>query len=383
MAVSPLGITDSDGGAPKPRPWRRHARLLVGVAVLAVIALIAAALIPSGGGNGGTGANASKPFGVATTAHATPTKAAAARITTVFGSTIPAKDYGTKIARQEQGIDANGQLASDLSPVAPSAFAAPIAAYRHYAERWSTKLAAEVPALRAALASGDRLAAERAWGVAYSDYLHLGAVYGLLPGTIDQRIDGMPNTLPGDGSPGGPSASFSGLHRVEFGLWNGASPQSLVRWASQLQRDVVTLRRVLPTVQISPLDYATRAHEILEDAQRDLLSGTDVPWSGAGVLGTAAGLAATQEVIGTLTPVLQGRDNTLGEVQSWLLQLQGVLNRLRAAHRGTYPSLGQLTTAEREQLNGAMTGTLGALADVPGTLETTELPVIPKIPSGR
>jgi iron uptake system EfeUOB component EfeO/EfeM len=380
MAVSPLGISDSDGGHPNPRPWRRHARLLVGVAVLAVIALIAAALIPGGGGNSGT---PTKPFGVATTAHGAPAKAGPARITTVFGSTIPAKDYGTKIAQQEQGIDANGQLASDLSPVAPSAFAGPVAAYRHYAEHWAAKLAADLPALRAALAGGGRSASERAWGVAYSDYLHLGAVYGLLPGTIDQRIDGMPNTLPGNGSSGDPGASFSGLHRIEYGLWTGASPRSLGRWASQLQRDVVSLRRALPTVEISPLDYATRAHEILEDAQRDLLSGTDVPWSGDGVLGTAAGLAATQEVIGTLTPLLQGRDNTLGEVQSWLPQLQAVLNRLRAAHHGTYPSLGQLSTAQREQLNGAMTGTLGALADVPGTLETADLPVIPKIPGSR
>jgi iron uptake system EfeUOB component EfeO/EfeM len=142
----------------------------------------------------------------------------------------------------------------------------------------------------------------------------------------------------------------------------------------------VTLRRVLPTVDIDTLDYTLRAHEILEDAQRDFLSGTDVPWSGAGVLATAAGVAATQEVVRTLTPLLQGRDNTLGEVQSWLPQLEAVLNRIRADHHGTYPSLEQLTTAEREQLNGTMDGTLAALSLVPGTLDTTT-PNIPKLSS--
>jgi high-affinity iron transporter len=150
-----------------------------------------------------------------------------------------------------------------------------------------------------------------------------------------------------------------------------------------LQRDAVTLRQVLPSVQITPLDYATRAHEILEDAQRDLLSGMDVQWSGAGVLGTAAGLTATQEVIGTLTPLLQGRDNTLAEVDTWLPQLRAVLSQLRKAHHGTYPSLGQLTTTQHEQLDGTMAGTLAALSLVPGTLETTALPVIPKIPSAK
>jgi iron uptake system EfeUOB component EfeO/EfeM len=373
MAVEPLGI--SDGGAPNPRPWRRHGRLLLGLPALVAIALLAAALIPSGGTSG------SKPFGVAAVAgNVSTTNGLHAHVTTVFGSNIPAKQYGTQIARQEnQGIDANGQLASDLSPVAPSAFTGPVAAYKHYAEHWAAKLAADVPALHGALVGGNRAASERAWSVAYDDYLHLGAVYGLLPGTIDGQIDGMPHLLPGNG----PGSSFSGLHRIEYGLWTGASPRSLVSWATRLQHDVVTLRRVLPTVEIDPLDYAARAHEILEDAQRDFLSGTDVPWSGAGVLATAAGLAATQEVIGTLTPLLQGRDNTLGEVQSTLPQLQAALLRVRAAHHGTYPSLDELTTSQRELLNGTMTTALEALSLVPGTLETTDLPLIPKIPSTR
>ena len=124
-----------------------------------------------------------------------------------------------------------------------------------------------------------------------------------------------------------------------------------------------------------------RAHEILEDAQRDLLSGTDVPWSGAGVLGTAAGIAATQEVIGTLVPLLQGRDSTLAQVQTWLGQLENVFASLRSAHHGTWPTLDQLTTTQHEQLNGTLAGTLGALSLVPGTLETVPVPTIPSIPS--
>ena len=53
---------------------------------------------------------------------------------------------------------------------------------------------------------------------------------------------------------------------------------------------MVSLKHTLPRSEIDPLDYAARAHEILEDAQRDLMSGIQVPWSGAGVLGTAAGV---------------------------------------------------------------------------------------------
>ena len=84
-------------------------------------------------------------------------------------------------------------------------------------------------------------------------------------------------------------------------------------------------------------------------------------------------------MIGTLTPLLQGRDNTLAQVQSWLLRLQQVLDRVRGAHHGNWPSLDQLTPAQHEQVNGTLTGTLVALSLVPSTLETTRLKEIPKL----
>jgi hypothetical protein len=355
------------------RPSARAA--LVGVLALAAVVAV---VLTVGRGRQGTHL-------VPAAAHSNSTNPYPLHITTVVGSSIPAKQYGNELSKQQgsdtdDGTAPGATPAAPLTPVAPAAFAAPTAAYRAYAERWAATLAGEVPRLRAALAGGGRAGAQGQWDLAYSDYLHLGAVYGLLPGTLDERIDGLPHALPG---PGAPSLSFSGLHRIEMGLWTGAPPASLVAWAVRLQGDVGTLQRVLPTVQIDPLDYATRAHEILEDAQRDLLSGTDVPWSGAGVLGTAAGLAATKEVISTLTPLLEVRDGTLLDVNNWLDRLQSTLNQLRAAHGGSWPSLDQLTLTQREQLNGTLAGALGPLSQVPGSLETTRTPVIPKIPQSK
>ena len=135
---------------------------------------------------------------------------------------------------------------------------------------------------------------------------------------------------------------FAGLHRIEKGLWTGQPTRSLLPVVSALRSAVVALRHTLPSVAFDPLDYAARAHEILEDAQRDLMSGAQVPWSGAGVLGTVAGVAATQEVIRTLAPLLQGRDNTLVESENWLAQLRQTLNRVRLRD-GQWPTLAQLS----------------------------------------
>ena len=51
------------------------------------------------------------------------------------------------------------------------------------------------------------------------------------PGTIDQRIDGMPERLAGRRSDPG----FTGLHRIEMGLWTGAAPPPLAALATRLQ----------------------------------------------------------------------------------------------------------------------------------------------------
>lgn len=346
---------------------------MIAAAVLALAVLLGSGLSP-GGLFGGSS------FSVRRVANANSTHdPLGVRLTRVFGTTTPAKLYGTEIGQlEDQGINLKGQMISDLSPLPPAAFRQPVAEYKRYAARWLARVTSDDAVLSRALRSGRRAPSQRAWLTTWTAYLHLGAVYGEF-GTLDQEIDGMPGGLPGGAS----SLRFTGLHRIELGLWRGAKPRSLVRWSTLLAKNVTQLRRILPGVQIPPLDYATRAHEILEDAQRDLLSGMDVPGSGEGVAGTAAGLAATNEVVRTLTTVLGGRENTLAEVQNELLLLGQALTKVRREHHGRWPTLGQLTIAQRELLNGTLAGALGALEQLPGSLETTGLQEIPSIPTHR
>jgi iron uptake system EfeUOB component EfeO/EfeM len=266
---------------------------------------------------------------------------------------------------------------SELNPLSPGALNAPIAAYRVFAGHQLRLMEGQITRLGSALSSDDRAGAQAAWRGAFVHYLELGAVY--LQGQIadlNQAIDGNAGGLPG----GTASPQFSGLHRLELDLWTGAPLPSLVPWAQRLGVDVRKLRSVLPQVQIAPLDYATRAHEILEDAARDLLSGTDVPWSGEGVLGTAAGITATQEVIATLRPVLANRETVLAVVDVQLRGLQAAMMSIRAAHGGRLPTNSELSQHQSELLANAMGAALEALAQVPGALETTSTPTIPQIP---
>ena len=260
----------------------------------------------------------------------------------------------------------------------PSRFRTPIAQYRAYSIAQLGLMQQPLAALRSALAANDRPAAEAAWRAAYSRYLRLGAVY--LAGqvaTLNQEIDGTPGGLEG----GVASPEFRGLHKLEYGLWTGASPRSLIGTARHLQTSVRKLRSVLRGVSITPLEYATRAHEILEDAQRDLLSGADVPWSSEGPLGTYAGLEATKEVISTLRPLLYGQEGTYQLVERELAALKSTMDSIAAAHGGRQPANGQLSQSQAELLDGNLAGTLEALSQVPARLEVEVPPNPAPIPS--
>lgn len=269
---------------------------------------------------------------------------------------------------------------SELAPVPPAAFNAPIAAYRVFAVRQLGLMESQIARLQRALVAGDRAGAQDAWRGAFAHYLEIGAVYLSGPAAdLNQAIDGSAGGVVG----GTASPQFSGLHRLEFGLWTGSRLTSLLPWAVQLARDVNKLRVMLPHVQVPPLDYATRAHEILEDAVRDLLSGTDVSWSGEGVLGTAAGIAATSEIVGTLRPILTSRESVLPVVDTQLLSLQAAMASIKAAHGGRLPTNAELTQQQSELLDSAIGGALEALAQVPGALETTPTPTTPEIPPAQ
>lgn len=289
--------------------------------------------------------------------------------------------YDSRLSAQETADAADGRPTAagprpEVQPLSPRAFRAPVAAYRRYAIGDARAMAAPVAALRVAVARGDRGAARVAWGKAYDKYLLLGAAYGAL-GDLDGAIDGGPGGLPR----GVRDHGFTGLHRIEYGLWTGRSMASLRAPAALLTRDVARLPRALARLAISPLDYATRAHEILEDAQRDFLSGVAAPWSGAGVRATAAAWRATGVVLGTLHATLSGRGDALQGVESALGVLGAELSAVRRAHGGAYPALRALTRRERELLDGRLGRALEALSGIPGALETRLAPAIPVLPA--
>jgi hypothetical protein len=356
--VQPTGGKDGPVQAPRlprrPRRFRGAAILIGLLAVIVVGIFLGSALAPSHSDGRAGGTDSEGPVSVP--------NPLAGRVTTVVGTDVPAARFGEEAAaREDFGENLAGEKVSDILPISARRFVRPVKEYKAYAAGWIDRTIADARALRAALAGHSRPAARRAWETTWGDYMHLGADYGLF-GELEEGLEGT-------------------FRRLEWGLWTGRPLHSLTSRGEGLVTDLKHLRAALPGVEIDALDYATRGHEIVEDAQRDLLSGADVPWSHQGVLGTAGAVASAEEVFRTLKPLLSGRENTEPEVEYWLLRLHRFFGSLR--HDGRYPSTTEMGTAAHERMNGYVAGALSALQMVPSTLETKAPKAPPSIGSSE
>ena len=118
-------------------------------------------------------------------------------------------------------------------------------------------------------------------------------------------MDGLPDGLPrGVDDPG-----FTGLHRLEYGLYHGQGAAQLLPVVDALSGEIAGVQKNLTSDDIAgdPTNLPIRAHEILEDALRDHLSGIDDEGAGAAYAETYADTQVDQVVLGELAPLIDAR----------------------------------------------------------------------------
>ena len=252
-----------------------------------------------------------------------------------------------------------------VEPVTAADLTGPNRSYQAYAAQQLATLAHDVARLRTDAAAGDLAAAKRDWLAAQLDWERVGASYSSF-GAAGEAVGGLPDGLPG----GADDPDFTGLHRIEYGLYHGESAASLRGMIDRLTTDVATVRANLTGDDEAgdPTNLPLRAHEILEDAQRDHLSGLDDQGSGMAYALTYADTQATRTVLDVLTPLLTARmPNLVPTVTEQLGALQAALLVTRAG--GQWQPVDQLPLPARQRVNGALGALLETLSNAPGLLD--------------
>ncbi len=303
-----------------------------------------------------------------------PATSAPLSVTLSAGSYTLACFLSGKPAMSSAAVTVSG-TATATAPVAPrpvtlAELTPPNNAYQAYAARVLRTLSADVARIQADLKApgpeaSDIARARADWLDAQLQWERVGASYDSF-GQFGLDVDLLPTTLPlGVNDPG-----FIGLHRLEYGLWNRESARELLPIANQLAASVTAVRKNLSGDDLAgdPTNLPLRAHEILEDALRDHLSGIDDEGAGAAYPMTYADLQADQAVIAELAPLISSRQPGLvATITSQQAALARALLATRAGARWLPPARVPLTA--RQSVDASLGALLETMSAVPDLLE--------------
>lgn len=238
-------------------------------------------------------------------------------------------------------------------------------AYQAYAAGVLTRLSGAVTAIGNDLRGGNIAAAQADWLNAQLDWERVGASYNSF-GDAGTAVSGLPDGLPG----GVNDPGFTGLHRLEYGLWHGQRPDQLLPVVDRLGGDITNIRKNLGSDDLAgdPKKLPLRGHEILEDALRDHISGIDDQGAGAAYPMTLADIDVTRAVLDQLGPLIDPRAPQLrATLRTRLDDLQAAL--LATQDHGHWQSPDRTPPAARQAVNARLGAALEELAKVPRLLE--------------
>jgi len=231
---------------------------------------------------------------------------------------------------------------TDLIPVAK--------AYTDWVSSRLPALLAHVAAVAADAEEGDLPAAKRDWLTAHFTYETLGAAYDAF-GELGDQLDGLPHR------------GLTGFHLVESQLWQGAPAPAVAVSARDLGSLVDRLQTQFADAQLDPGDIALRAHEIVEDAIQDTLTGATDAGSGTSLATVDAQLTGAGEALAPLATVLTGRYDRLADTQQALADARALVESYRSAD-GRWTPLDALDRPSRERVDAALSQAAELLAPV-------------------
>ncbi len=125
-------------------------------------------------------------------------------------------------------------------------------------------------------------------------------------GDIDPKIDGR------EDDERDPGVAFTGYHRLEKDLWvTGLRPDSGAI-ADRLQADITELAGLTKTVELTPVQLANGAKELLDEVATGKITGEEDRYSHTDLYDFKANVEGSQAAVSALRPVIDEKNRALG-----------------------------------------------------------------------
>jgi iron uptake system component EfeO len=127
-------------------------------------------------------------------------------------------------------------------------------------------------------------------------------------GDIDPKIDGR------EDDERDPGVQFTGYHRLEKDLWVDGLQADSPAMADQLMADIRDLQSRTATVELTPVQLANGAKELLDEVATGKITGEEDRYSHTDLWDFKANVEGSQGAVAALRPVIDEKDPTLGPV---------------------------------------------------------------------
>lgn len=264
-----------------------------------------------------------------------------------------------KPATPGKRIRADFTVTGGAAKVTDAQLDAATTSYRRYAADQAGQLAAGTDAFVAAIKAGDVARAQGLYPRARSPWERMEPVTGKF-GDLDPKIDARENDVEA-------GQRWTGFHRLEKDLWvDGLKPDSATI-ADQLQTDVREAVEKTAGVELTALDLANGAKELLDEVAKTKVTGEEDRYSHTDLWDFRNNVEGSKAVIDVLRPTLVRRDPALvSTVDTRFAAVTALLDRY---HSGDgYVPYTQLTPDQVKELATSVDALSEPLSKIAGVV---------------
>jgi iron uptake system component EfeO len=186
------------------------------------------------------------------------------------------------------------------------ALQAAVDSYKEYVHNQSTALVEQTGLFTDAVIAGDIETAKALFPVARTYWERIEPVAEIF-GDLDPKVDAREDDYPeGPTDPG-----FTGFHKLEYDLWITGDVSASAPIAEQLMTDVQEVVARAEAEELSPLQLANGAKELLDEIATSKITGEEDRYSHTDLWDFAANLEGSEAAIASMRPVLEERDPDL------------------------------------------------------------------------